>query len=213
MATSEEERWSLVDGIERWSRYNLEDNDVCYYLLTRHSGSYSDSETNSRINNFQKDPERFRDRPDVLYYKDREIDRFSMELARLVCALAEEVPGVCLVPMPTSRPEADESYDDRLVRLCRKTVSICRERGIERVSAPNVLHAMERTRKSKAGGSRDPATLAKNIRFDGLECDLGLIVLVDDVLTTGAHFAACKGLIRAGGEGAGIVGAFLALEV
>ena len=208
-----EELWSLVDEMEKWSRPNLEDDDVCYYLLTRHSGGYSASETNSRINNFQKDPERFHDRPNVLYYKDREIGRFSVELAHLIREMLKEVMGICLVPMPTSRPETDEFYDDRLVRLCKETVSMCRKCGIEQVSTLNVLHTVERMQKSKAGGSRDPATLAKNMRCDGFESDPGLIVLVDDVLTTGAHFAACKNLIRAQGERAGIVGAFLALEV
>lgn len=212
MATPEEERWSLVDKIERWSRPNLEDDDVCYYLLIRHSGSYDVSKANDRINNFQKDLERFHDHSNVLYYKDREIKRFSVELAYLMHAMTEERASVCLVPMPTSRPETDEFYDDRLVRLCDKTVSICRKCGIKQVSTLNVLHTVKRVQKSKAGGSRNPATLKENMRFDGFESYPGLIVLVDDVLTSGAHFAACKSLIRAQNERAEIVGVFLALE-
>ena len=208
-----EERWSLVDETEKLYRPYLRDDDVCYYFLTRHKGSYDVGEANSRISNFQKDLKKFHDRPKVLCYKKREIERFSVELADLMCAMSEKVSGVCLVPMPVSRPETDEFYDDRLVRLCNKTVLACRKRDIRQVSTLNVLHMMKCMQKSKAGGDRDPKILAENMKFDGFKSDQGLIVLVDDVLTTGAHFAACRDLIREKNERARIEGVFLALEV
>lgn len=55
----------LIDEVERRALPRLPP-DPCYYLLNRVSGGFSASHANSLIDDFKKDPYRFRNNPTVL---------------------------------------------------------------------------------------------------------------------------------------------------
>lgn len=180
-------RWMLIDEVERRA-LPLLPSDPCYYLLNRTSGGFSASPANSLIDDFKKDPYRFRNNPAVLGYKDSAVRRFAHALAVLLRPLATSSPSVVLVPMPTSRAEGDVAYDDRLVRLC----SIAAEEAGAR--SENVLHTIRTVPASHAGGTRRVEEIASNIACSAPSPGTSplFLVLVDDVLTTGAHYAACR---------------------
>lgn len=208
--------WTLVDPIAKSDRPNLLNDDVCFYFMTRDSRGFMASQANDLMNDFKKDVERFADRRDVLAYKDDAIRR----CARYVASFFEERKGyfdglpVSLVPMPTSIPKRTQGWDYRLDALC-KLVS----NEVPWVRYEPVLDIKGRVTPSHAGGTRDVEILENMIEMTGPISSAplgGWVVLFDDILTTGAHYAACRNLL---GKKYGsrcnysLIGLFLALHV
>lgn len=110
--------------------------------------------------------------------------------------------------MPTSSPVDDEFYDDRLVRLCEKAAEINRS-----VRVADVLHSKKRLSPSHQGGPRDVETITDNLSFKGFGNEIpDVVILVDDVLTTGAHYVSCRNVIRRNYPGVLLIGAFLCIH-
>lgn len=201
-------RWMLIDEVERRA-LPLLPPDPCYFLLNRISGGFGASAANSLIDDFKKDPYRFRNNPSVMAYKESAIQRFSLSLASFLLPLVAAGTGITLVPMPTSKAEGDVAYDDRLVRLCEKAAEAAGNVRVE-----NVLHSRSTVQASHHGGTRDVAAISENILCSAPACPRTLcVVLVDDVLTTGAHYAACREKVaRLFPECGVFIGAFLSIH-
>lgn len=208
--------WTLVDPIAMSDRPNLIASDACFYFMTHDSRGYMASRANDLMNDFKKDIEQYAERPDVLAYKKEAIRR----CARYVASFFEEREGyfdglpVSLVPMPTSVPKRTKGWDYRLDALC-KLVSD----EVPWVRYEPVLDIKERITPSHAGGTRDVETLEKMIKVTGPISSApsgGWVVLFDDILTTGAHYAACRNLLsKKYGPmcNYSLIGLFLALHV
>ena len=185
----------MLSDVEKRLVPCLEPYDNCYCYLNRVNGDYTASTTNQRIANFKHPLDRFHDRPDVLRHKWREVDRFSVELAQHAMSVygeAARVLDIALVPVNTSRPPSDPYHDPRLVMLCEKAAAMTG--GL--IRAVDVMHSREQVLGSHAGGPRAVGFLRSNLLFDGFgEHVPTVVVLVDDVLTTGAHYAACRDAI------------------
>lgn len=185
-------RWMLIDEVERRA-LPLLPPDPCYFLLNRISGGFSASAANSLIDDFKKDPYRFRNNPTVMAYKESAIQRFALNLASFLLPLVTAGTSITLVPMPTSKTEGDVAYDDRLVRLCERAAE-----AVGSVRVENVLHSRETVQASHHGGTRDVASISENILCSTPTWSHPLcVVLVDDVLTTGAHYVACREKVAA----------------
>lgn len=201
-------RWMLIDEVERRA-LPLLPPDPCYFLLNRISGGFSASAANSLIDDFKKDPYRFRNNPTVMAYKESAIQRFSLSLASFLLPLAAVGTDISLVPMPTSKAEGDVAYDDRLVRLCEKAAE-----AVGGVRVENVLHSRDTVQASHLGGTREVASISENILCSAPAWPRPLcVVLVDDVLTTGAHYAACREKVAKLFPECGVfIGAFLSIH-
>lgn len=75
-------KWTRIDEIEMRALPLLGEGDTCYYFLNRVSGGFRASSTNDRIDDFKKSLRDFSGRPDVLRYKEDEIDRFAHATSR-----------------------------------------------------------------------------------------------------------------------------------
>lgn len=201
--------WTFIDEIERRSLRHLDDSDLCYYYLVRIPGGYSASEANNRIDNFKKEPERFRNNPTVWGYKQSEIKRFAADVQRFLEQsffrnAISQFEVVSISPMPTSKPRSHKDFDPRLEQLCQIVSD-----GNEQVQYMNLFDMREETVPSHKQGSRDVEFLESRIILTASRLP-DLVILVDDVLTSGAHFAACRNLIRKAAPAAPIIGLFLA---
>lgn len=190
----------------------LDESDVCFYYLVRTNGGFSESVANSRIDNFKKKPEKYKDNPTVWKYKISEIQNFSLDVARLLNGpdfkrTISSFGGAALIPIPTSKPKSSENYDTRLINLCR-SVTI----KVPNVWIDDVFDVTRQVKPSHEGGSRQVDFLKNVITFGELSRETGLVILIDDVITKGTHYVACRDLIREKYPEISIIGVFLAIH-
>lgn len=206
-------KWSRIDKAECATLPHISEEEYCYYLLNRTSAGYAASPANDIIDNFKKDVAKYGDRPNVMYYKRQAIDKLANEVFHFVTTGLERALDsgldIALVPMPTSKVESDPAYDDRIVSLC-KTVA----EKEPRIRVANVFHASKSHLQVHYGGSRKLEDIANNIRLDDFSEGVpDFALLIDDVLTTGAHYAVCRDALRKKyGSGFYILGVFLSMQ-
>lgn len=206
--SSSSKRWSRIDRLEIGGYPYLEDDDFCVYLLERKRGTFEVSRANSIVNNFQKSVELYSDRPDVMEYKEHAIAFFADGIESLIAHKLRRVP-IVIVPMITSKPKSAQWHDSR---LCRTATLVAHDRPGE-VVVSDILDVDGQLVMSKTGGSRRPEDIARHIIVtDGTVHDADIVFLIDDVITTGGHFAACKAAIKPYFPHAQIVGVFLARD-
>lgn len=204
--------WTMIDALERASR-NLSNNDICYYYLTRTTGGYSKSSANGRIDNFKKDPEEYRHRQDVWQYKTIEVEDFAGDVIEFLLRdsfqlLLRSFPNAILTPIPTSRPKNHKYYDSRLEDLCTLVAE-----EVSQIVYENPFDVTEVLLPAHLGGRRDIQYLNSKIRFSGFSSPSpNLVILIDDVLTTGNHYIVCRDKIRSVYPGTQVIGMFLSIH-
>lgn len=204
--------WTRIDNIILAKLPYLNSGDVCFYYSVRTPGGYSQSSANSRIDNFKKSPEKYRDNTAVWKYKLAAIDGFADNVCDLLCTdsfqgfIGRYQPAY-LTAMPTSKPKSDPYYDTRIEDLCR---IVCG--SIPGLSFASPFDSKTRITPAHEGGPRNVETIQANLLFDGFFNRPGSVILVDDVLTKGTHFAACKDMILKRYPETPVVGIFLALH-
>lgn len=213
---SETMRWTLVDGVVGASRPWLGPDDLCYYYLMRDSRGYGEgprAAANSLIINFKRDPTLYKPYSGPMYYKGQAVRTLAGYVADFFRCEEAALGGapVFLVPIPTSKPRRSASHDPRMDDLCRQV-----EGALGWVKFVPLLDTIKDIGKAHAGtAQREPAVIASNISCGELPvCDGNpVVVLIDDVLTTGAHYAACRSIVRSAYPEAMVLGLFLSAHV
>lgn len=193
-----------IDDLLRDDHWYLTKDDECYALREYIAGGgWQAGETNQLILNLKKTPDR-RGKPEWRH-KVRAIRQAGGELRDAINA--NWLDAAVLVPMPPSKAKDDPGYDDRVVRIaevmCEGTSAEVREILVQGISMEPV-HLQER--------SRDVDALAENFEIDESSCASSptKIAILDDVLTTGAHFCAAKRVLHKRFPKAHIIGLFVA---
>jgi hypothetical protein len=176
--------WNHVD-ISQKKIYYIEDVDEIYNAREYSARkSYEASETNQLIINFKK-PITHRGNPDWKY-KIEAIERFAFELSELI--IDDEV--YVFAAIPTSICKTDPQYDDRLDKTLIELRKIANNVFIE-----EPISIRKTIIPSHHDGSRDPNVLYENMIWNGFKVRTERVILVDEVITTGSHFLACKRII------------------
>lgn len=198
------QRFTKVDDLTRPDHWYLTSEDVCYFIgeYTARKG-YAYSETNNLVFNFKKTMDR-RGHPEWRY-KGISIRRAA---AAFRTALGPEaIDGLTFVPIPPSKAKGDPLYDDRLIRLLH---------AIRPQPPLDVRELVVQTVSTEAVHGRDdrpgPGQISKLYRInEELAAPLkACVAIVDDVLTTGAHFQAAKSVLEARFPEQVFIGLFLA---
>ena len=200
-------RLTEVDDLTRPDHAYLADDDVCYFIgeYTARQG-YAYSATNQLVYNLKKSVDR-RGRPEWRY-KEQAIR--TAAAAFRTALNPEALERMTFVPIPPSKARDDPLYDDRLTRMLgaiRAEPQLdVRELIVQRVSTDAVHHADVRLR---------PDEIEALYRIDEAltEPVPQFIAVVDDILTTGAHFRASKSVLSARFPAAVVVGLFIARRV
>ena len=176
--------WKRIDlGLLERGPWCLEDGDNCFHAREYMShGGYEASETNQLITNLKWGLE-YRNTP-RWPHKLRAIDRWSEELSTTI------QDGDTVACIPCSKCRSDPHYDPRvewILEALQKRREIRTERPIERVISAQSMHS---------GGDRHPDLIYECLGWKGFEGDPpDMIILIDDVITSGASFKACQRLI------------------
>ncbi|MYD92877.1 MAG: hypothetical protein F4Y02_04135 [Chloroflexi bacterium] len=114
------------------------------------------------------------------------------------------------VPIPPSKARRDRLYDDRMVRMLR---------AIRPAPPLDVRELVVQTESTVPAHERDdrpaPGDIEALYRTEGTLLDgcRPTVVVVDDTLTTGAHFRAAASVIVRARPGATVIGLFLVRRV
>jgi predicted amidophosphoribosyltransferase len=145
----------------------------------------------------------------VLAYKERGRRDLADPLGR---AMAETLPGLpgaraapdgtwWLVPAPSRRPASRRRGGAHLLRLARRCANHLTRAGHSAAVAPALLLSPGARDAVGLGRDQRAANLATHIRLDarGLPPPGTPVVLLDDVITTGATIATCTRALTAAG--------------
>ena len=200
-------RFTEIDELTRPDHSWLTEDDRCYFLgeYTARQG-YSYSPTNDLILNFKKEMSR-REKPEWRY-KEQAIQQAATAFRRALGTVS--LSSLVFVPIPPSKARDDPLYDDRVTRMLRAigpagTVDV-RELIIQTTSTDAVHSRLVRPTPSQVQDQYhiDEALTIPEPTF---------IAVVDDVLTTGAHFRAVRAVLTARFPSTRIGGLFIARRV
>lgn len=182
----------------------LDHTDSCYHYreYTSHGG-WSASETNGLVSNFKK-PVRFRN-TNQWPYKLRAVQAFTRELG---IVLPRESSYV-VAPIPTSKRREDPEYDSRIADALE---GLRQTQGNVEVEYP-FQFAASHDANHLATNRMNPEQVYRLLEWEGLRANYRSIVLVDDVITCGAHYKACKRMLLDRFPGMTVHGVFWARTV
>ena len=166
----------------------LVDADECYFAREYLSHQdHSASPANSLIKNFKIKPT-VQNYVKRKFYKEKSARQFSAELSVLLPA------GVSVSHVPTSKLPGHPEYDPRFdmlfsaLRLLRPDLRL--ERALTIADSHEAAHE---------GGPRGINHFYDMLEWNGLQHVTDEIVVVDDVITSGAHFKACQAVLAENG--------------
>jgi hypothetical protein len=195
--------WKQIERIGLQSfPFNLDDTDICYYAREYIPGAgYAASEANDLVQNLKKPMDRV-DKPEWRH-KDNAIRRFAADLSKL------DFTGTILTFVPSSKCKTDPMYDNRMEKafgyLRQHQHGIVTEQPFELQTTVTAAHL---------GGSRDMDSFYGHLNWIGFQSNpVDKVVLVDDVVTTGSKFKACKRMILEHHPGIAVYGVFWARTV
>ena len=200
-------RLTKVDDLIRPDHRHLTAADVCCFIgeYTAYRG-YDHSDTNRLIFNFKKTMDR-RGRTEWRY-KEQAIQTAAAAFLRTLAP--KDLDRLTFVPIPPSKAKGDPLYDDRLTRMLGairpKPPLDVRELIVQMVSTDAV-----RAREVRPA----PEEIQALYRIDEtlMEPAPDTIAVVDDILTTGAHFRAAKSVLSTHFPETSIIGLFIARRV
>lgn len=192
--------WRRIDLLER-PPFHLTSADECYHAREYVSGGgWSASECNRLVSNFKK-PVGCKGKPEW-FYKEQAAKQFAEELSLVLPA------GAKVIPIPTSMITSNPLFDPRMemtmeaLKGFRKDVEV--ETRIIRSTDADPLHG---------GGARKVDVIRETLSWVGGALGEGEVFLIDDVITSGAHFKACEGILSEHAPGSHATGMFWARTI
>ena len=199
--------FSEIDDLTRPDHHYLTKADKCYFLGEYTAGAgYSCSPTNDLILNLKKEMDR-RDLPEWRH-KIRAIQEATRAFGDGL--KPEALRKLTFVPIPPSKAHTDPLYDDRLIKMLRAI-----QPGVA-LDVRELILQIQNTIAAHTPGPRLPPGVLQGVyRIDESlsRSPRQTIAIVDDVITTGAHFLAAKMVLSVRFPDVQIIGLFIARRV
>ena len=195
---------TAIDDLTRPDHFYLREEDECYFFgeYVAHRG-YQYGPTNNLIINLKKPVDR-RGLSEWHYKEDaiRQVAGAFRNAFR-----PDALDRLTFVPIPPSKAKGDPLYDDRLTRMLhqiRPTPQLDVRELIVQTTSTAAAHDSEHR--------PTPATVQAgySLDLDLLEPKPDLLLIVDDILTTGAHFRAARNTLDAAFPDTSMIGVFVA---
>ena len=204
------QRLTKIDDLMRCDHVYLSEDDECYFIgeYTARIG-YAYSATNQLVLNFKKTMDR-RGFPEWRY-KGRAIGEAAAALRTALEPMgAEALNSLTFVPVPPSKAKDDPLYDDRLTRMLNLI------RPDPRLDVREIIaqkYSTDAVHSSDVRPGPDEVEAMYEIDEGLTQPEPDVIVIVDDVLTTGAHFRAVQTVLSTRFPAVKIIGLFIARRV
>ncbi len=209
------DRWSVVGDLERPDHFYLPLGATCVfwgeYTPYKHTDGkgWNFSATNQLISNFKKKMDR-RGQPDWPH-KARAVATVGQALAKMFNWSDPTLANAAFIPIPPSRARTDSMYDPRICQM----LSVMQLASRRQLDIRDCLSFDGTNGASHETDERpSPEQLYEALIFDPVQgrtdVQPGMIFLVDDMLTTGAHFVAASRKLAEAFPGVEIVGVFVA---
>lgn len=185
-------RWRKIDESDGLIYYLASEDPTLYYRrIYTVWRDYSFSETNQLIHNLKKIP--IPENSHTFHHKKKAIELFSNEIITL---LSNSKQQIIIVPIPPSKTKDHPEYDNRIEQVAGKVST-----GLANVTCRSLLIRTKNIESHHISRApRNPEKIYDSLRIDE-SSDIQtnshtIIVLLDDVITTGAHFVASRRLIK-----------------
>lgn len=186
----------------------LADDDLCYHYGEYTSGGgFRASHTNQQIWNLKHKPTASEGN---LYWKGRAVEYWA-KLISDTLDLEAVSAKTTFIPMPCSKPAGHVDYDDRMLRVLNKL-----RQGTPALDIRTLLVQTQLRISQHEGPRQSPSELRKTLAIDSLLLATPIkpyVVIVDDVITLGASYAAAKSLLETVPGVKQVIGIFLAKTV
>ena len=201
------QRLTAIDDLTRGDHWYLREGDVCHFIgeYTARKGS-AYSATNTLILDFKMSV--LNNGLPVWRHKEAAIATAAAVLRQSMHPSV--LDQVVFVPMPPSKAKGDAGYDDRLVRMLQMV------RPGQPLDARELLVQTRSVEPSHQRSTRPQASdIARRYSIDETLAvpEPGVVAVVDDLLTSGAHFRAAKRVLTRRFADIEVVGLFLARRV
>ncbi|WP_269223630.1 hypothetical protein [Flavobacterium sp. IMCC34518] len=179
------------------------DSDECYYFFNYTSRKgFSYSKENSLISNLKKCPSK---KGQAQYqYKLSAIKTISSYFNDIFDD--EALKTITFVPIPPSKNKSDDLYDDRMLQILKigfngRDADI--RELVEQIESKEASHISDvrPTIQEIKSNLKINTELSKNLK--------DVVFIIDDVLTTGAHFKAVKSLLNSTFPNCRVIGVFI----
>jgi len=207
LPSSGDSRWRKTDESVRLVHCPDHCGQFLYYARTYTVGmGYEHSQTNQLILNLKKSVGAS---PSELSYKRQAIQKITREVVGLLNQCSEPLT---LIPIPPSKARSHPEYDGRLEQVAGGVAA-----ALPDIAWLPLLCAKDSIESSHSGSGRSADML-----YDWLQVDRSvgdryqgdtIIALLDDVLTSGAHFTAARRRILTAFPDARVIGIFWAKAV
>lgn len=209
MPTSDESwtgRLRTIGELERPDHWHLLEGDQCVFFGEYTPGeNWEHSSTNQLILNLKKKPSRAQGTPQW-----RHKLRAIREVATVIRAnlRPEALATTLFVPIPSSKGPAHPDFDPRMLAVARAIGQPARP--VELITAIG-----DRPAFHENNDPRNPEELMAQLQVsaDPLPPNAERVMLLDDMITTGCSFRACKNLLEAQYPGIPVFGLFVSRRV
>jgi len=200
-----------IDELTQGDHSFISADSDCYYFAEYPSGDNPENKQNpiySLIHNIKKPMNR--QHLSEWRYKIRDLNTCSQTLRSLFTQTGN-IADVTLVPIPPSKSKTNPAYDPRMTQILHGIRPYFSDCDIRELLNSNL--DMVSSHESPVRPTIDEIAGNYNIDDSLIPGCRQKIILVDDVLTTGAHFCAAKRKILERLPGAEISGYFIARRV
>ena len=188
-------RWRIIDESDGLHYYSKRESNRLYYRrIYTVSKNFRFSETNQFIHNLKIAP--IPDNFHRMKHKRRAIQLFADALIEIFSSPKNSQRETTIVPIQPSKTDKHPEYDDRIEQVARLV-----SEKLSHVSCIPLLKSIEdRESYHTSRKSRKSEDIYSSLRLKNNLCahvdEESTIVLLDDVIASGAHFIASRQLIE-----------------